>query len=395
MKFSGGDSSVPGFPFSCKSATSPPAGRPAPDGYDGSSHNTLSSQRMRLVAALWLLGGVHAQSCEEGDNDGPLPRLPLVNISDFLDPGAPDAARLRVAQAWDEAMSTVGMAAIVGHGVDRDLVDALDAGARAFFTLPHAEKMRSSLNRGYGFGGYVPQGVEAVARSASRDLESPADLVENYVFNRAGEVAHEPIAPPAQLQEVAPGYWMAMEALMRSLMRLSALSLGLDESHFDESFALPKCNLRLAYYPPLAAAADERPPGMRYGSHTDYTGYTILRQDPRVAGLEAQLKDGSWVGVPPHDSGLVVNAGDLIQVWTNDRWRSPPHRVANPPSVAADKNDAADEAPGRLSLVFFTGPKDDTRIEALPGSYGPDNPKRYAPVSAGDHLRNKLARSNV
>ena len=57
-------------------------------------------------------------------------------------------------------------------------------------------------------------------------------------------------------------------------------------------------HLRLGYYAavPPAAAADG---AMRYGAHTDYTGFTILRQDPTVHGLEAQTRDGSWHPVPP------------------------------------------------------------------------------------------------
>ena len=62
---------------------------------------------------------------------------------------------------------------------------------------------------------------------------------------------------------------------------------------------------------------------------------------------------------------------NLVQVWTNDRWRSPPHRVVNPPPDLA--------ALGRLSLVFFTGPADDTVVEALPSTHGADRPKRCAP----------------
>ena len=137
-----------------------------------------------------------------------------------------------------------------------------------------------------------------------------------------------------------------------------------------------------ACFLPLTAAS-----GHVTGAHTDYTGFTILRQDPSVSGLEAQTRDGEWHAVPPRPGGFVVNAGDLIQVWTNDRWRSPPHRVVNPPPGLARK--------GRLSLVFFTGPADETVIEALPGTFGEGRPKRYEPVSARGHLLKKLGLSNT
>ena len=349
----------------------------------------LTTTRGRSARALHMfliiLCAAAAATPEAPDTCADSP-IPLVNLSDFLDRRS-DAARLEVAQAWDAAMSSVGMAVIVGHGIDAELIRSMERDAHRFFARPHGEKMKSCLNRGYGFGGYVPQGVEAVARSTG--ASDHADLVENYVFNVGGST-DEPTPPPEELAEHVPRYWAQAEALMRSLMRLSALSLGLPEDHFDPPFASPKCNLRLAYYAPLSAAADERPPGARYGAHTDYTGFTILRQDPHIAGLQAQLPGGEWTAVPPHPTGLVVNAGDLIQVWTNDRWRSPPHRVANPRD-----GDAAAAAAARLSVVFFTGPSDDTLIEALPGSFGPDRPKRHAPVSAREHLLMKLSRSNV
>jgi isopenicillin N synthase-like dioxygenase len=161
----------------------------------------------------------------------------------------------------------------------------------------------------------------------------------------------------------------------------------LPQGQFDAAYAEPKCNLRLAYYPPQDPDVSKRPGGQRYGAHTDYTGFTILRPDPSVSGLELQLASGEWIKVPPQPDALVVNAGDLIQVWTNDRWRSPPHRVVNPPGGAKPCS--------RLSLVFFTGPANDTIIEALPGCHGPDRPKRYDPVTSGEHLQRKLTRSNV
>jgi isopenicillin N synthase-like dioxygenase len=63
------------------------------------------------------------------------------------------------------------------------------------------------------------------------------------------------------------------------------------------------------------------------------------------------------------------------------------HRVARPTGSAA--------ARPRLSLVFFTGPPGDTLVEALPGTWGPDKPKRYPPVSARAHLLQKLRVTNI
>ena len=240
--------------------------------------------------------------------------LPVIDVAPFLRSGATAADRLEVAKAWDAAMSSMGLVQIIGHGVDSEAIDGLAESGRAFFEQSHEQKMESCLHKGYGFGGYVPQGVEAVARSTG--ASAPADVVENIVFSYRGDPELEATMPP-EPPEFAPfvrRYWQQMEELTSSLMRLSALGLGLDEAHFATPFAHPKCNLRIAYYPPMDANVSRRPHGHRYGAHTDYTGFTILRQDPSVAGLEAQTVAGEWVTVPPRKDALVINAGDLIQV---------------------------------------------------------------------------------
>ncbi|KAL3930939.1 MAG: hypothetical protein SGPRY_001327 [Prymnesium sp.] len=288
-------------------------------------------------------------------------------------------------------MRGAGFALITGHSVPREAIDALYNASTVFFGYDHNTKMEACLNSGYGAGGYVPVGVEAVARSRPEGAESAADVVENLVFSYAGDPQREAVMPgdPPSLQPAVRAYWAHMLRLMRDLMHLSSLALGLTEGYFDAYFENPKCNLRLAHYPAIAEDDEVHSSGaMRYGAHTDYTGFTILRQDPEADGLQAQMADGQWVAVPSRPDALVINAGDLIQVWTNDRWRSPPHRVIKPPSGKA--------APPRLSIVFFTGPDEETMIEALPTCVEPEtNPARHAPISAQNHLKTKLQASNT
>ena len=129
---------------------------------------------------------------------------------------------------------------------------------------------------------------------------------------------------------------------------------------------------------------------LRYGAHTDYQTFTVLRADPEVGGLQVQLADGRWLNAPreadaPARDGdeplLFVNAGDLTARWTNGRWRSAPHRVVN-----------TEIARARRSLVFFTGPDDDAEISPIVAA---GDTARFAPITAGAHLRAKLGISNV
>lgn len=85
----------------------------------------------------------------------------------------------------------------------------------------------------------------------------------------------------------------------------------------------------------------------------------------------------------PIANSYVINIGDLMARWTNDRWRSTVHRVINPPR---NVNGTA----RRLSLVLFSGPNDDALIECLPSCVDAAHPAKYQPVRARNYIQDKL-----
>jgi len=124
---------------------------------------------------------------------------------------------------------------------------------------------------------------------------------------------------------------------------------------------------------------------MRMGAHTDYGSITILLAD-RVPGLQLR-RGGEWHDVLPPADGFLVNIGDLLAEWTNDRWHSTLHRVVPPPGVA----DGVDDEPvRRRSIAWFQQPNWDAVIECLPACHDESNPPRYRPVTSGEHLMAKL-----
>jgi isopenicillin N synthase-like dioxygenase len=90
-------------------------------------------------------------------------------------------------------------------------------------------------------------------------------------------------------------------------------------------------------------------------------------------------KDGQWIDVPTLPGTFVVNLGDLMAEWTNNRWVSTLHRVVNPPR---------DKALGsrRLSMAFFHQPNYDAVIECLPTCCDADRPARYGRTTSGEHV---------
>ena len=137
--------------------------------------------------------------------------------------------------------------------------------------------------------------------------------------------------------------------------------------------------MRLINYP---QPADEIEPGqLRAGAHTDYGCMTILRTEEALGGLQVQTRAGEWVDVHAVPGSFVVNLGDMMARWTNDRWPATLHRVAVPPSGAGGTR--------RQSIVFFHDPRADAVIECLPNCGTP----RYEPVTALEHVQAKAARA--
>ena len=117
--------------------------------------------------------------------------------------------------------------------------------------------------------------------------------------------------------------------------------------------------------------------------YTDFSCFTLLRQDNAPGGLQVRLADGEWVDVRPTPGALIINAGDTMARWTNDRFRSNIHRVINPPRHLTGST-------RRISIVLFTGPHHDTIVECLPSCHGPGHPIKYPPIRAGDYVMQKI-----
>jgi len=269
------------------------------------------------------------------------------------------------------------------------VVKGLFESSMAFFSQEEQAKLQSSLSSAYGARpGYTPKGKESVARSISG--EAPPDLSENFVFHQSPATEDTLPSEPQGFRPAAQRYWQAMESLTTVLHRVSELALDLEPGFFDEFYTpRPGYFLRLAYYPPLNTQPVDGQ--LRYGAHTDYQGFTILRQDPSRPGLEIQMPSGDWqsVATAANDNALIINIGDLMERWTNRRWKSTMHRV-NLPSLPEL------QAAPRLSLVFFTGPREDAVVEVLPTCVDPDTKEgQFPPIRAGEHLREKVRRSNI
>ena len=188
-------------------------------------------------------------------------------------------------------------------------------------------------------------------------------------------------------------YLKVAMAVAERLNRLFATDLLGPEhaDHFAPYFADPQVTLRLLRYPvvgEVTAARRTAAAGLTAaaagggggnaeivvgGVHTDYDQLTLLVTNG-VPGLQVQHRaTGRWIDVPHIPGAIIVNVADCLQRWTNDIYKSTPHRILAPPAE-------------RFSIALFVGPSADTVVAALPGT----GPPRYAPITAGEHLKQKL-----
>jgi isopenicillin N synthase-like dioxygenase len=313
--------------------------------------------------------------------------MSIVPIVDLQSSGA--------SAAVDDAMTAIGFFQVVGHDVDRGVIDALLDAMNAFFALPLDVKQQYRPPAPEVNNGYSAIGAESLAYSLG--VEAPPDLFE--AFNLGPEeldtsdpaVAAErhrifhpniwPVETP-ELRHAGVAYFAEARRLAHRLTSVCASGLGLDADFFEPFTTHSTDTLRLNWYHRDQGSPEPLANQQRMGAHTDYGIVTVLYSDA-VAGLEVLAPNGAWVSLVPEPGAYLVNIGDLMAQWTNDRWRSTLHRVVPPPS---------DVSGGALrrSMAFFHDGNWDAMVECLPTCCDAAHPARYRPVRALDHLMNKL-----
>ncbi|MCW1824637.1 MULTISPECIES: isopenicillin N synthase family dioxygenase [Mycolicibacterium] len=306
--------------------------------------------------------------------------VPLIDISSARN--GDQRQRQAVAEAIGRCCETSGFLLLAGHGVPDDVIEDVNRALREFFSLPQAGKERvgadpaDPLARGYSSAGNLAATNDGA--DTATEHQTP-DQVEKFVYFPLGspEGFDGPGWPEVPgFRAAYERYYDEMAALATELSRLFALALGLREDWFDGFIDRHNSNLMANHYP-----ADDQPEGhIRLSQHSDWGNLTILLQDETQSGLQVRGDQGEWLDVPVVPGSFVINIGDLLARWTNDRWVSTVHRVVSTGAPTAE----------RFSLPFFHQPNFDAVIECIPTCASADDPPRYDPVVSGPYLLNKF-----
>jgi isopenicillin N synthase-like dioxygenase len=312
-------------------------------------------------------------------------RIPVIDLGPYL--AGATGAQDRAAEQLRFALTEIGFYSIVNHGVPASLVREIYRQVARFHAQPLDEKLKIRLDKHNV--GYLPmQGdtlrtsvVETVTKPnmsealcVARDL--PADHPD-VLAGRRFRSANQWPENQAELRETVVAYCDALERLVQRLVRLYARALDLPPAYFDTAFTDFQYKLRATHYPSQPAAPEDE---FGIAPHTDTSFLTLLAPND-VPGLAFRTRAGSWIDVPTVPDAFIVNGGQLLLRWTNDRFLATPHRAVNRSGGE------------RYALAFFCDANIDWPVAAVPTCVGPDNPPKYPTTYYTDFMIRYQART--
>ncbi|MSP01207.1 MAG: isopenicillin N synthase family oxygenase [Acetobacteraceae bacterium] len=306
-------------------------------------------------------------------------RIPLLDIGPYL-AGAP-GARAALANSIDKTCRDTGFLVIANHGIDQSLIDGAFAAAASFFDQPMERKM--ALKVGDLNIGYLPYGAQII-RTSKVHVNTQPNLSESfYIVNDlrpddprilSGDPLYGLNKWPGEMpafKAATLAYIRAMRPLAEKMVSVTGTALGVPDDYFVWEFKEPTTTLRLIRYPSHDSAEDNQ---FGFAPHIDTNFLTLLARSA-LPGLEVRTTQGEWIRPPHVPNTFVVNTGEMLGRYSNDRYTATPHRVIN------DNNTL------RHAIPFFFGPGLAAIIKPVASCVSAENPARYEPLLYADHRR--------
>ncbi len=295
--------------------------------------------------------------------------IPQIDFQKMVD-GAP-ATRDAIARGARE----VGFLTLANTPIRAAEVTDLVRLYRAFFHQADAAKApvdmaRTGANRGWG-----ASKSEQVDPNANPDYKQVFDcgLPVSADHPMAALPVYAPNlwpAAPEGFQAAVEGYFTKARAVALALLGAIADAIGHDKGYFADKFDHPMALLRANFYPPRPDWAGEKDFGI--AAHTDYGCLTLLATDGQ-AGLEVEMRDGTWAPVAVEPGVFVINFGEMLEMWSAGGVKATLHRVTGGPQE-------------RISIPMFFNPNFDANV-------APACTDQV--IRAGDHLSRRYAETYV
>ena len=279
--------------------------------------------------------------------------LPVIDIAPLMQTN--ERAKTTVAGAIGDACHDIGFMIIRGHGIPSSTIAVLRRSVMQFFGRPLEDKLALSITRD-NYRGYIPLGFftpNAAAGAADRyegyKLHWEADANDSICSQCALYGPNRWPDAPSALRTAVLQYWEQCDRVAGVLLDALAIVLGIEAELFRRAFEKPLTNMTLLHYPPKTPGQDF----VGIHPHKDTDALTILAPDP-VGGLYVKRKGmDEWIAADAPDDALIVNIGDLLEVWSGGYFVSTPHKVVN------------SSGQERYSFPYFAVPRFDVLVSPL------------------------------
>ena len=243
----------------------------------------------------------------------------------------------------NDALSNHGFFSITEHGLSNELIKNCYKSSIDFFNLDFETKNIYSSVGSKGARGYTPKGIETAVG------EKIADQKEFWHHGPVIDDTYDKKIPKnITIKEIKDfnkhfdSLYSELHLIGSRVLKVIALSLGLQQDYFDLWIEKGNSLLRSIHYPPVDSYSNPH----RARAHEDINLITLLI-GAEEGGLEVLSKDGSWIKVAPSSDAIVCNIGDMMQLVTDKKLKSTTHRVIQ---------DKETESKPRYSIPFFLHP---------------------------------------
>ena len=301
--------------------------------------------------------------------------LEIISLVDFNN----NSSKADIFKRLNHAASNSGIFAITDHGIDSQFFKQCYHKSREFFELPINEKSSIDIANLVPPRGYFPHGVY-VQNTQEHPLLT--EVRENFVYcmpNRQDyseltsleqKTMAEKFFAPVRWPEQVAGFEEQFKQLQttmwqfsQSLWTLFAEALTLPKDFFIPITSNPTSFTVVNYYKHIDSWNDKYGQ-YRMSPHTDITAYTIILAEESDYSLQVEVDPGEWVNINAPKGAIVIQIGNIMSHWTNNKWRATKHRVL-PPLNSQDNS--------RVSIIHGVQTNIGVNISKLPIDDLPNN----------------------
>jgi len=293
--------------------------------------------------------------------------IPVIDLTDYFATGS-DTDLNQVANQLRVACEETGFFSITGHQITTEDLDTTFEQVRQFHAQPLEKKNQILMDRPdwpVGGMGYLPlKNRKLPARNTGNVNEAFIVKCDDQLTMDDNQWPDEKLLP--EYRQCVTRYAQQMVQLGKRMLPIYARALDMPADFFNDAFVDPLFRLRMTHYPPVAQSDDN---AFGIAPHVDTSFFTILAQDqPGLTVFSERRK--VWVRAPAIKNAFVVNTGELLKHWTNDRFLSTRHFANNNTGSTS-----------RYSIPFFFNANPHYVMSCIASCCDENNPAKYPPIS--------------